>query len=143
MTNQLEFQNLKIKLKIATLWTSFMFLYIYVDYFHLYMTGSLSEIISGKMFVFPITQNALLIGLISVSIPSLMIFLSVILPKIINRWLNIIVALIYIPYSLFNLVGEVWMHMIFGAVVEILLLALIIRICFRWRMKDLQNELIS
>lgn len=139
MTEQVECQNFNLRLKMATLWASFMFLYIYVDYFHLYMTGSITDIIAGRMFVFKITQVALLIGLVSVSIPALMIFLSVALPAKINRWSNIVVAAIYIPYTLFNLAGEVWIHMVFGAVVEVLLLLLIIRYAYNFRGMEIQK----
>jgi hypothetical protein len=116
-----------IKLKLAALWTSFMFLYIYVDHFALYMPGKVDDILKGKVFVFNITQGFLLAALVSVSIPALMIFLSVALPAKINRRANIIIAAIYIPYTLFNLAGGAWMHMVFGAVAEVLLLCLIIR----------------
>lgn len=123
--------NLNVKVKLATLWAAFMFLYLYVDYFHLYMPGSLADIQAGKMFVFDITQIVLLTGLASVTIPALMIFLSVALTDKVHRWTNIIVATAYIPYTLFNLAGEAWMHMVFGAVVEVVLLSLIIR--YAWK----------
>lgn len=132
MTSELEDMKINVKLKLAALWTSFMFLYIYVDYFHLYMPGSISDILAGKMFVFEITQLALFIGLFSVAIPALMISLSVGLPPKANRWTNIIVAAIFIPYTLFNLAGEAWVHMMFGAAVEIILLLLIIRHAWKW-----------
>jgi hypothetical protein len=61
-----------------------------------------------------------------------MIFLSVGLPAKISRWTNIIVATVYIPYTLFNLAGEAWLHMIFGAAVEVVLLLLIIRYAWKW-----------
>lgn len=128
----LEDIKLNVKLKLATLWASFMFLYIYVDYFHLYMPGSVEDILAGKMYVFHISQVALLIGLVSVTIPALMIFLSVSMPAKINRWTNITVATVYIPYSLFNLAGEAWIHMAFGALTEIILLSLIIRYAWKW-----------
>ena len=124
--------KLNVKLKLAVLWASFMFLYIYVDYFHLYMPGSVEEILAGKMYVFDITQVALLIGLVSVTIPALMIFLSVALSAKVNRWVNIIIAAVYIPYTLFNLVGEAWIHMVFGAVVEVALLLLVIWYAWNW-----------
>ena len=124
--------KLNVKLKLATLWASFMFLYIYVDYFHLYMPGSVEDILIGKMYVFDITQVALLTGLVSVTIPALMIFLSVALSANVNRWVNIIIAAVYIPYTLFNLVGEAWIHMVFGAVVEVALLLLVIWYAWNW-----------
>jgi len=65
--------------------------------------------------------------MILVAIPAFMIFLSVALPNRINRWVNPIVAAIYIPYMLFNLVGEAWPHMYFAAALEVAHLILIIR----------------
>lgn len=133
-TSQNELEDIKVgvKLKLAALWTCFMFLYIYVDYFGLYMTGYLKGVIDGKMWLFDITPTALLIGLISVSIPAIMIVISVTLPAKISRMTNIIFAVLYIPYSLFNLVGEFWMHMMYGAAVEVVLLLLIINYAWKW-----------
>jgi hypothetical protein len=128
----LEDLRISVNLKLASLWTSFMFLYIYVDYFHLYMPGAISEIIAGRVFLFEISQGFVLASLVSVSVPALMIFLSVSLPANVNRWSNLSVAMIYIPYTLFNLVGEAWVHMVFGAVVEVVLLLLIIRHAWKW-----------
>jgi hypothetical protein len=130
--NTLEDITVSIKQKLATLWASFMFLYIYVDYFHLYMPGSLKDILAGKVFVFDISYVFLLIAMIFVAIPSLMIFLSVVLPAKVNRWTNIIVATVFIPYMLFNLAGEAWVHMYFAAALEVVLLCLIIRYAWKW-----------
>lgn len=128
----LEDTRVNVKLKLASLWTSSMFLYIYVDYFHLYMPGQMADILKGKVFVFDITQTFLLAALISMSIPTLMIFLSVALPAKVNRWVNIISAAVFIPYVLFNLAGLAWTHMVLGAAVEVVLLCLIIRYAWMW-----------
>ena len=130
--NALEDIKVSLNLKLAALWASFMFLYVYVDYFALYMPSKIEDILKGSVFVFDITQEFLLAALASVTIPALMIFLSVALPAKVNRWANIIIATVYIPYTLFNLAGEVWMHMVFGAVVEVVLLCLIIRYAWKW-----------
>ena len=124
------------RIKLAALWTSFMFLYIYVDYFHLYMPSALEDILAGKLFVFKITQIALLAGLTSVTIPALMISLSIILTAKVNRWTNIIVATVYIPFTLFNLAGLAWIHMVFGAVIEVILLCLIIHYAWKWSKEE-------
>ena len=130
--NGLEDIKVNLKVKIAAMWTSFMFLYVYVDFFGLYMPKKIDDILQGKVFEFDITQEFLLIVLVLVAIPTLMIFLSVALPAKVNRWTNIIVATLLIPYMLFNLVGEAWPHMIFGAAVEVILLLLIIRYAWQW-----------
>jgi hypothetical protein len=132
-TTQNVLEDIRVKMKLAALWASFMFLYIYVDYFHLYMPGSIRDIQARKVFVFDITQVFLLTALASVTIPALMIFLSVALSGKVNRRTNIIVAAVYIPYTLFNLAGEAWIHMVFSAVVEVVLLLLIIRYAWKWR----------
>jgi hypothetical protein len=128
----LEDIRLNVKLKIAAIWAGFMFLYIYVDYFSLYKPGFIEDVIAGKVWQFKITQDFLLGALVSVSIPALMIFLSVALPPKVNRWTNIIMAAVYIPFSLFNLAGEAWNYMIFGAVVEVILLLLVIWYAWKW-----------
>jgi hypothetical protein len=121
-----------LKLKLAALWTSLMFLIIYLDYFHLYMPDKIEDILKGSVFVFDITQGFLLVALIILTIPSLMIFLSVALPAKINRWVNIIIAAVNIPCILFNLAGEAWIHMVFGALVQVVILCLIISYSWKW-----------
>ena len=128
--------KLNVKLKLVALWTSLMFLVIYLDYFHLYMPGKLEEVQLGKMFVYDITQVSLLAGLATITIPALMISLSAALSEKANRWTNIIVAVIYIPFVLFNLAGEAWAHMIFGAAVQVALLLLIIRYAWKWTKQE-------
>lgn len=133
-TNKISLQDIKVnlKLKLAILWTSLMFLILYLDYFHLYMPSKMLEIQTGRVFKFDITPGFLMAAMISVSIPALMIFLSVALPAKINKWVNIIIAAVYIPFILFNLAGEVWPHMVFGAAVEVVLLSLIIFYSLKW-----------
>ncbi len=132
----LEDIKVNVKLKLAALWAIFMFLYIYVDYFGLYMPGHINNILAGKMWVIDITPVILLTALASVTIPALMIFLSIALTAKVNRWTNIIVAAVYIPYTLFNLAGEAWIHMVFGAVVEVVLLLLIISYAWKWPKRE-------
>ncbi|WP_407524349.1 DUF6326 family protein [Lacibacter sp. MH-610] len=133
-TPKKTFEDYKVhlKVKLSALWASFMFIYIYVDYFHLYMPGSIKDILAGKVFVFDISTGFLLIAMILVTIPVLMIFLSVTLPAKKNRSTNIIVAALFIPYMLFNLAGEAWPHMYFAAAVEVALLCMIIYYSWKW-----------
>lgn len=130
--NSLEDITVHFRRKLSALWTTLMFLYLYVDYFALYMPGKIEHILKDKVFVFEITQGFLLGALVSMSIPALMISLSITLSAKASRWANILVAAVYIPYTLFNLAGEAWMHMVFGAVVEVILLGLIIWYAWKW-----------
>ena len=96
------------------------------------MPSKIEDILKGRVFEFDITQGFLLAAFASMTIPALMIFLSVALPAKVNRSANIIIAAVYIPYMLFNLAGEAWMHMLLGAIVEVVLLCIIIRHAWKW-----------
>lgn len=102
------------------------------------MPGKVDDILKGRVFKFDITQGFLLIVLAAVTVPALMIFLSIALPTKVNRRANIIVAAVHIPYMFFNLAGEAWIHMMFGAVAEVVLLYLIIR--YAWEWPDTQTD---
>lgn len=128
----LEDTKIDVKLKLAALWASLMFLYIYVDYFALYKSGFIESVIRGKVWQFQITDEFLLLALASVTIPALMIFLSLVLPAKVNRWINMFVAMVYIPYTLFNLAGEELGFLTFGAAVEVTLLLLMILYAWKW-----------
>jgi len=130
--NTLEDMRVSLKLKLASLWASVMFLIIYLDYFHLYMPSKINEIQTGKVFQFEITQGFLIVAFTSVTIPALMIFLSVALKAKVNRWTNIIIATLYIPFVLFNLAGDVWIHMVIGAIIEVVLFCLVIHFAWNW-----------
>lgn len=134
MNTQNSFEDIKVnvKLKLAALWTSLMFLIIYIDYFHLYMPSMMEDILKGRVFVFDITQGFLVGALTVVTIPALMIFLSVALPAKANRMANVIAAAVNIPLILFNLAGVAWVHMVLGAIIEVILLLLIIRYAWKW-----------
>ena len=62
-----------------------------------------------------------------------MIMLSMTLPARANRMLNLFVPSLYIPVSVFNAVGESWFVFYgLGIVVEVLLLAFILRSAWTW-----------
>ncbi len=134
MNTQTSFEDIKVnvKIKLAALWASLMFLIIYIDYFHLYMPGMIEDILKEKVFVFDITQGFITAALVVVAMPALMIFLSVVLPARVNRLVNIIIAVVNIPLMLFNLAGVAWVHMVLGALIEVVLLGLIIRYAWKW-----------
>ena len=88
----LEDLRMPVQAKLAAAWTSFMFLYIYVDYFHLYKPGAIDQIRGGRIFEFDISGTLLTIFVVVIGIPALMILLSMTLPARANRATNLIVA---------------------------------------------------
>jgi hypothetical protein len=129
----LENTQVPVQVKLAAAWTSFMFLYIYVDYLHLYKPGVIDDILAGVVWEFSISQAFVVSALTSMAIPILMILLSMTLPARANRTTNLVVASLYIPYSAFNAVGESWLYFYgLGIVLEVILLAFILRSAWTW-----------
>ena len=131
--SMLEDLRMPLQAKLAAAWTSFMFLYIYVDYLHLYKPGVIDDILAGVVFKFDISQTFVVISLTLVAIPILMILLSTTLPARANRTLNLVVASLYIPVSAFNVLGGSWILFYgLGVVIEVILLAYILRSAWTW-----------
>ena len=132
--NLLEDRQVPVQAKLAAAWTSFMFLYLYVDILNFFKPGVINEILAGKVFVFDISPTLLTVFLVSVSIPALMVALSMVLPARASRTTNLIVASLYIPYTMFNASGESWDWAFFYGIsigLEVLLLAYILYSAWR------------
>jgi Family of unknown function (DUF6326) len=120
-----------VRLKLFALWSSVMFFYIYGDYFELYQPGKLQEIIAGRMPFGAISQGALL-GMAAVMvIPSLMPFLSLVLPTGVNRWVNIVFGVVYTVIMILVIRGG-WHYYVFYGLIEISLTVLIVWYAWTW-----------
>jgi Family of unknown function (DUF6326) len=136
-TRELEDVKVHVKLKLAALWASVMFMYLYVDVLGFFKPGFVEDILAGRVWEFEITQTWALAALALMTIPSLMVFLSLALPARANRWTNIVVAALYVPISIGNVIGEAWVfYFWFAAIVEVALLALAIRYAWMWPATD-------
>ena len=129
----LQDTQIPVQVKLAAAWTSFMVLYIYVDYLHLYKPGAIDDIRSGVVWEFDISQTFLTSTLALIAIPTVMILLSTTLPARANRAANLVVASLYIPVSVFNAMGESWTYF-YGLSIglEVAILALILREAWTW-----------
>jgi Family of unknown function (DUF6326) len=134
-TTALHDPPVPVRAKLAAAWTSFMFLYIYVDYLALYKPGFIDDILVGVVHEFDTGPTFVALGLTLIAIPSLMILLSTTLPARVNRAINLVVATLYIPVSMYNAAGESWTYSYFYGLsigLELLLLAFILRSAWTW-----------
>ncbi|MDF2143533.1 DUF6326 family protein [Knoellia sp. p5-6-4] len=132
-TATLEDQRIPVRAKLAATWTSFMFLYAYVDILNFFTPGVVEDILDGKVFEFDLSQTFSTTALTLVAIPILMVVLSMTLPARASRITNLIVASLYVPVTAFNAVGESWLYFYgLGVVLELILLALIVRYAWTW-----------
>ena len=127
-------QDIKIhvRFKLAALWVSVMFFYVYGDYFNLYVPGKMHAMLAGRMGPLgTVTQGVLVGTALSLAIPAVMIFLSVALSARVNRWLNIVLGLAYTVIALLTIPGS-WAFFITYALIEALLTLLIAWYAWSW-----------
>jgi len=128
----LEDVKINVKIKLSALWVAVTFLFIYVDYFGLLRPGIIEQIIAGEVAGVQITQVFLLAAMALMTIPSLMIFLSLTLKAKANRWTNVIVGIFEVFILIVFVIGESWAFYIFGTIVEVVLLSLIVWYAWKW-----------
>lgn len=119
------------RIKIAALWTSMMFVFAYVDLFSLYRADFRADIEAGKIFVFTIGQGFLLGVTIYILVPSLMLFLSLVLPVKVTRIANIVAAVLFAVTITGGAIGE-WSYYILGSITEVALLAGVVFYAWTW-----------
>ena len=127
----LDDMKIHAKIKLAALWTSVMFCYIYADYFGLFLPGQLSAM--NKGLIPPLgrsTDGVMIFVSMMMAVPSLMIFLSVALPARPNRILNIIAGAAYT--AIISMTMWSGAHFIFYGVIEIALTMLVVYYGWRW-----------
>lgn len=131
----LEDRQVPIQAKLAAAWISLMFLYAYVDILAFFKPGVVDDILAGIVHEFNTGPTFVALALTLMAIPSLMILLSTILPARVNRTINLVVATLLIPVSIYNADGESWTYFYFYGFsigLEMLLLAFILRVAWTW-----------
>ena len=124
--------KINVKLKLSALWASVMFCYAYADYFWLYAPGKLQDMLAGNMAPLGrVTQGVLLFTSISMAIPAVMVFLSLALKARPNRWLNIVLGVLYTLFVLVTMPGA-WAFYLFLGSVDVILTALIVWHAWNW-----------
>lgn len=128
----LEEYRAPTKIKLAALWTSTMFCYVYGDYFGLYVAGTLTDMNNGIMGPLGQATSGILIAVsIMMAVPSLMIALSLLFPAPICRWTNIVLGLAYTAIMAISLPGSRPFYITLG-VIEMALTLAIALVAFRW-----------
>jgi hypothetical protein len=134
-TNAKTWVDTKIdcKIKLAALWIVLMFCYTYADILGFYAPGNLKELVSGEIAGIQMTPGVLLASAVLMAIPSAMIFLSLALEARVNRWVNIIVGIVYMGVLVGTFfTGRNPAYYIFYAIGKALLIALIVWHAYRW-----------
>jgi hypothetical protein len=124
-----DFQ-INVKLKISALWMAVMFCYVYGDYIQVYVPGVIAKAIEVKTTTE--TQLEFFAVALLMAMPSVMIFFTLVLKPKVNRWLNIILSMLYIIILIATNLAETWVFYLFLTVIEILISMAVIWYAWKW-----------
>ena len=130
-TRVLSDPPLPLRVKLSALWASLTFCYLYGDYFGLYKPGKLQHMLDGAGPMGPTSQGSLLFVALLLAVPGLMVFLSLVLPARLARWLNIGLALFYALFVAITMPGAWWFYLAYSSI-EIALCGAIAWLAWRW-----------
>lgn len=131
----LEDIKVNIRFKLSALWASVMFCYVYGDFFGLFTPGRIKDLMDGQSGMGTTTPFTLLAYAVLMTIPSLMIFLSLVLKPGISRWVNIITGIFFTLIMGLILVTTKSSWMLFYryfAFIEIVLTGTIVWLSWKW-----------
>lgn len=129
--------NIGVRPKLAALWATLMFLYVYADVLSFFQPGELDEMREGMMGPFEVSQAALLAASVVVIIPAFMISLSLLLPSRINRWTNVAAGVLFTLTNVLNVLGEPWVYYWVFGILEVLVTVLIVR--YAWTSSEIAS----
>ena len=131
--NQTNFEAfaVNVRIKISALWTSMLLVFVYVDLFSLYRPDFRADLQAGETSGFTINQSFLLGTTVYVAIPSLMVFVALILRPRINRIANIALGIAYAVTIIAGAIGE-WSYYVLGSTIEVAVLAAIVYYAWTW-----------
>lgn len=119
---------------LSKLWLVLTLNYLFCDVFSLFLPQNLSQILNGGFDGISFTEPFLLFFSVLLEIPILMVILSFLLERKINKPLNMIAAIIMIIIQVGSLVsGENTMHYIFFSGIELIILLVIIVLSVNWK----------
>lgn len=135
-SNTLEDFKINIKIKLSLLWTSVTLMYLYGDYFELYIPHKTEGLVNGENLLdSPIN---LFLAAVLLAIPAVMVILSILLKPSINRVLNIAFGLFFTALMLliaFTSIEPWRAFYVFYAILESVITALIVWYAFKWQKK--------
>jgi hypothetical protein len=134
MHDSLRDMKIDIKIRLAAVWASVTLCYLYCDYFELYQPGKLQSMLTGRMGPLgEVTQGVLLGVSVLLSIPALMVILSLALPAKASRIANLLFGVIFTLIMLvFLLSPGIWLYYKYFAAIEIALTSSAVWLAWTW-----------
>lgn len=123
-----------VKVVLAGLWVSMLFVFAYVDILGFWRDDVIRGALRGQV---PdsgpeINQTFLALATVYVLVPSIMVAASLLAPARINRPANLVVSVVYVVSVFASALGESWTYYVLGSGAEAFLLVAIAGFAWRW-----------
>lgn len=125
---------LDVRIRLAALWIATMLVVAFVDIFQFYRADIREQVEAGHVLDFEIDELFMLAIVAYVTVPTLMIVLSIFLPHSANRITNLVVAVVFAVTIVGAAIGE-WGYYLFASAVELGLLAAIFTLALKWTVR--------
>ena len=132
--------RIHVRFKLSALWVAVMLCYIYGDLFGFFQQKTVSAIVAGNAGMIG-TQTGLLAAASMMAVPSVMVFLSLVLPPRVSRWINVVLGLAFTGIIIATMPGS-WMFYKLLGVVEAALTLTIVWYALRWPGQEPREPLI-
>jgi hypothetical protein len=120
-----------VRIRLAALWTSAMFIYVYGDLIGFYVPGRIDAVARGDMGPLGVANDAILVGIAAtMAIPSVMIALSLHLRAKANRFANVVLGSIYSLMMIATMFSAPPYYLLLGCIVVALTGSIV---CVAWR----------
>jgi Family of unknown function (DUF6326) len=126
-----QISRIDVRLRVSALWIAVLFIFSYVDLFSLYRPDFRADLEHGELSGFDVNQTFLFFTTLYIIIPSLMVYLTLVMPRRLNRLVNITAAGLYGLTIIGSAVGE-WNYFMLGSLMEAILLAVVVHHSWTW-----------
>lgn len=120
-----------MKARLSILWIFLLFNMVFADIFSFMYPGALEQIMAGNAEGMQVTPELLLIAAMVTEVSIAMVFLSRLLKPGLNRWANMIGAVITILWVIGG--GSLTLPYIWFASIEVVCALVIIWLAWQWR----------
>ncbi len=128
-----EDPKINIRQRLSGLWVAAFFCYIYADILAFYDDYLLGEILNGNLGpIGPITQELKLGIGVFMSIPAIMVYVSLAAKPRICRWINTASGGLFTAVSLVTTIMSPFYYYIYFGILEVAITAYIVWLVWKW-----------
>ena len=123
----------KTRIKLSALWVSLMLTYLLGDVLRIFS----GDFVAGEMSGMQISQELMLGMAVLMVVPIVMVFLSLIIKYAANRWVNIILPIVFFVFNAIGLPTYPSLYDQFLIIVGLVFNVLTVWVAWRWAQPEM------